>query len=56
MGKLREQELIIEDTRARLGELVVAKNFNMQDPDLISLSGEMDRLIVDFEKTKQVAI
>ena len=47
------KDLKIEDMRIRLSGLVVAKNFDMQDPDVISLSRELDRLIVDFEKTKQ---
>ena len=54
MEKLREQELKIEDTRNRLGELVLAKGFNMQDADLILLSDEMNRLIVDFHKARQL--
>lgn len=56
MEKLREYEQKIEYARVRLGELVVAKGFNLQDPELISLSDEMDRLIVDFEKAKQVIL
>lgn len=47
------KDLKIEAMRIRLSGLVVAKNFNMQDPDVISLSKELDRLIVDFEKAKQ---
>lgn len=43
----------IEELRIRLSSLVVTKNFCMQDPDVLSLSSELDRLIVDFEKTKQ---
>ena len=49
------QALKIEEMRIRLSGLVVAKNFNMQDPDVISLSRELDRLIVDFEKAKKRA-
>ena len=56
MEKLREYEQKIEYARIQLGELVVAKGFNLQDPELISLSDEMDRLIVDFEKAKQVIL
>jgi len=56
MEKLREYEQKIEYARVQLGELVVAKGFNLQDPELISLSDEMDRLIVDFEKAKQVIL
>ncbi|CQR73224.1 hypothetical protein SOV_50080 [Sporomusa ovata DSM 2662] len=56
MENLQEQELKIEDARTRLGELVLAKGFNMQDADLILLSDEMNRLIVDFEKAKQACI
>ncbi|MBP2663464.1 MAG: Spo0E like sporulation regulatory protein [Firmicutes bacterium] len=47
------KDLKIEAMRIRLSGLVVAKNFDMQDPDVISLSKELDRLIVDFEKAKQ---
>ena len=49
------QALKIEEMRIRLSGLVVAKNFNMQDTDVISLSRELDRLIVDFEKAKKRA-
>ena len=56
MENLLEQELKIEDARTRLGELVLAKGFNMQDAELILLSDEMNRLIADFEKAKQVCI
>lgn len=56
MEKIQEQELKIEDARTRLGKLVLARGFNMQDADLILLSDEMNRLIADFEKEKQVCI
>lgn len=48
------QALTIEDMRVRLSALVVAKKFDMQDPDVISLSRELDRLIVDFHNAKQL--
>lgn len=54
MEKLREQELEIEETRIRLNALVAAKGFDMQDPAVLFLSCEMDRLIVSFEKAKQL--
>ena len=56
MKRLQEYEQKIEYARIQLGELVVAKGFDLQDPELISLSDEMDRLIVDFEKAKQVIL
>lgn len=46
------QALKIEDMRVRLNALVVAKKFDMQDPDVISLSRELDRLIVEFHMTR----
>ncbi|CQR73178.1 Spo0E like sporulation regulatory protein [Sporomusa ovata DSM 2662] len=48
------QALKIEDMRVRLNALVVAKKFDMQDPDVISLSRELDRLIVEFHKARQL--
>jgi hypothetical protein len=50
---LQEQDRKIEETRIRLNALVAAKGFNMNDQEIILLSGELDRLIVDFEKTKE---
>lgn len=47
------QAMTIEDMRIKLSMLVVAKKFNMQDPEVLSLSTELDRLIVNFEKAKQ---
>lgn len=47
------QALKIEEMRIQLSVLAVAKNFDMQDPDVISLSRKLDCLIVDFEKAKQ---
>lgn len=55
MENLQEQELKIEDTRTRLIALVSAKRFNMQDPDVISLSQKLDFLIAVFVKAKQLA-
>ncbi|MCE5285672.1 MAG: Spo0E family sporulation regulatory protein-aspartic acid phosphatase [Pelosinus sp.] len=43
----------LEELRARLHALVAAKNFNMQDPDVLSLSMELDLYIVDFQKAQQ---
>ena len=54
MLKFLEQDRKIEEIRIRLNALVTTKGFNMQDPDVISLSNELDRLIVDFEKIKSV--
>jgi predicted Ser/Thr protein kinase len=53
MLKFREEDRKIEETRIRLDALVVAKGFNMKDPEVIALSDELDRLIVDFEKAKK---
>jgi hypothetical protein len=54
MLKFWEQDRKIEETRIRLDALVTMKGFNMQDPEVISLSDELDRLIVDFERTKRI--
>ncbi len=51
-NSLQEQQNKIENTRARLQALVVAKAFDMMDSEVLSLSAEMDRLIVAFEKAK----
>ena len=53
MLNLREQERKIEETRIRLGSLVAAQGFDMKNPEVIALSTELDRLIVDFEKAKK---
>jgi hypothetical protein len=50
------QALKIEAMRIRLSALVAAKKFNLQDPEVLSLSKELDKLIVSFEKAKQVAL
>lgn len=50
------QALKIENMRIRLSALVAAKKFNMLDPEVLSLSRELDKLIVNFEKEKQVAL
>lgn len=52
MPDLREQDRVIEEMRIRLNALVIAKGFDMKDPEVIALSDELDRLIVAFEKTK----
>lgn len=46
----------IEDLRIRLNILAAARNFNLQDPDVLSLSMELDRLIVDFQQAKQCVL
>ncbi|MBP2636833.1 MAG: Spo0E like sporulation regulatory protein [Firmicutes bacterium] len=50
------QALKIEAMRIRLSALVAAKKFNMQDPEVLSLSKELDKLIVSFEKAKEVTL
>lgn len=50
------QALKIEAMRIRLSALVAAKKFNMQDPEVLSLSKELDKLIVSFEKAKVVTL
>lgn len=50
------QAITIEDMRIRLSEMVVAKKFDLQDPEVLSLSKELDRLIVNFEKAKRLAL
>lgn len=47
------QTMTIEDMRIKLSMLVVAKKFNLQDPEVLLLSTELDRLIVNFEKAKR---
>lgn len=47
------QALKIEAMRIRLSALVATKKFNMLDPEVLSLSRELDKLIVSFEKEKQ---
>lgn len=44
---------LIEDTRSRLYALAAEKDFDMQDPDVLLLSQELDCLIVAFEKQKK---
>ncbi len=48
-----QQAMTIEDMRIKLSMLVVAKKFNLQDPEVLLLSTELDHLIVNFEKAKQ---
>jgi hypothetical protein len=50
------QALKIEDMRIQLSALVVAKKFDLQDPEVLSLSKELDRLIVSFQKAKELAL
>lgn len=47
------QAVLIENMRRRLSVLAVAKKFNMQDPEILSLSRELDKLIVTFERAQQ---
>lgn len=56
MPNVREQDHIIEATRLRLNDLVEAKKFNMKDPEVIRLSDELDRLIVEYEKFKKIGL
>jgi hypothetical protein len=53
-NSLQEQQSKIEHIRIRLHALVVAKDFDILDAEVLSLSAEMDRLIVDFEKAKSI--
>ena len=55
-NSLWEDQNKIETIRARLHALVAAKSFNMQDTEVLSLSDEMDRLIVAFEKARQADV
>lgn len=53
MANKHDQINKIEEIRARLEKLVVEKNFDMKDQAVISLSDELDSLIVDFSKYQQ---
>lgn len=44
---------LIEDTRSRLYVLAAAKRYDLQDPDVLSLSHKLDTLIVAFERLKK---
>ena len=52
MSTCEEQEIEIECMRARLHDLVVAKVGNMIDPEVADLSVKLDKLIVEYQKTK----
>jgi hypothetical protein len=55
MNQVGDLKLKIEDMRHRLITLAVAKQFNFQDPEVLSLSSELDYLIAVFQKAMQVA-
>jgi hypothetical protein len=44
--------LRLEELRSQLHSLAAARNFNMQDPDILSLSMELDLFIVEFQKAR----
>jgi len=56
MPTREEQELEIEQMRAQLHELVIAKLGNMIDPEVSQLSIKLDKLIVQYQKTKDKEI
>jgi len=56
MPTREEQELEIEQMRAQLHELVIAKVGNMIDPEVSQLSIKLDKLIVQYQKTKDKEI
>lgn len=52
MSELKKQEEKIEQMRARLHDLVIAKAGNMIDHEVGELSAELDQLIVKYQKIK----
>lgn len=53
--RLFELECKVEVVRSRLNRIVVEKRFDLQDPAVIALSVDLDKLIVELQKGKQLA-
>lgn len=42
----------IEDTRIQLNKLIVEKSFNLQDREVLSVSRQLDKLVLKCQKSK----
>lgn len=54
MADLMETQTEIEIVRLLLHDLVIAKNGNMIDPEVAALSVRLDKLIVAYQRAKQL--
>lgn len=53
MSSLKHQEMAIEETRLRLHQLVADLNGDLGCPQVNELSGYLDQLIVEYERSKR---
>ena len=54
MTELLKKQQEIENLRCRLHELVIAKKGDLTHPEVAELSAQLDRLIVEFERSKGI--
>ncbi|CUH97576.1 hypothetical protein P22_3707 [Propionispora sp. 2/2-37] len=53
MSDLKPQQQAIESARLRLHKLVAEKGGRLSDPEVAELSAYLDKLIVEYERSKR---